>query len=118
MRSHAVWLFVLLLSACAISGNRPLAFVTGDGPAYPQGAREQRIEGWVVVEYTVDANGDVHSPRVVEASPPAVFDQAALDAVAQWRYTPRYVKGEPRETVGVRSTVTFKLSDGDEYAEY
>jgi protein TonB len=51
------------------------------------------VEGWVVLEYTINDRGQVVRPRVIEATPPGVFDGAALEAVSRWRYESR--TGEP-----------------------
>ena len=109
---------LLFVAACAGSPNRPAEFVSGDGPNYPAEARAKHVEGYVVVEYTVSAEGAVADARVVEAVPPQVFDQAALDAVVRWRYTPRYVDGVPAAATGVRSKVTFKLGEAEDYEGY
>ena len=50
-------------------------------------ARSARgVEGSVLLEYTVDERGRVVSPRVLQATPPGVFDRAALRALSRWRY--------------------------------
>ncbi|MGH7336019.1 MAG: energy transducer TonB [Myxococcota bacterium] len=63
-------------------------WITRQTPAYPFGALTRGIEGSVLLEYTVDARGRVIAPRVLEASPPGVFDRAALHALSRWRYQP------------------------------
>lgn len=63
-------------------------------PQYPPGARQQRIEGWVDVVFTVDPRGLVSDAEVVESSPPEVFNQAALNAALRWRFRPVEVDGE------------------------
>lgn len=77
-------------------------------PAYPGMARNRRVEGWVVVEITVDRNGHVRNPRVVQASPAGVFDQAAMDAIQRWRFKPARREGAPVEQ-RVRQKVNFRL---------
>lgn len=77
-------------------------------PDYPPAAMQQRISGSVVVEYTVDLRGETRDIHVVEASPPGVFDQAAINAVRHWRYTPVLVNGSPVE-VPTRTRVRFEL---------
>ena len=59
-------------------------------------ALPQQISGSVVVQYTVDARGETRDVRVVEATPPGVFDKAAINAVRHWRYAPTLVNGTPR----------------------
>jgi len=92
--------------------------MAGAGPAYPDAARREQIEGYVVLRYDVDAAGLVTDVEVLESSPPEIFDQAAVDAVASWRYTPRLVDGEPRAVRGVTSTLRFALSDDGRYDGY
>jgi protein TonB len=63
-------------------------------PVYPYEARQKTIEGVVMVKFLVDGEGRVTRVAVVEADPPKVFDQAALDAVRQWRFQPASLDGE------------------------
>ena len=64
---------------------RPMTRLT---PDYPLGALTRGIEGSVLLEYTVDKSGRVVAPRVLEATPPGVFDRAALRALSRWRFHP------------------------------
>lgn len=75
-------------------------------PVYPQNARQRRIEGYVNLDVSVNANGTVRSATVVEANPPRVFDQAAVATVRRWRYAPLYADAATRQR---RETVTFRL---------
>lgn len=70
-------------------------------PDYPPRAAARGIEGWVDVEFMVGADGQPRSARVVNASPRGVFDSAALDAVAKWRYEAP-TAGEQRVALRVR----------------
>jgi protein TonB len=45
---------------------------------------------------------------VVEATPPGVFDQAAINAVKHWRYAPMIVDGTAVDVPGVRTRVRFE----------
>jgi periplasmic protein TonB len=77
-------------------------------PEYPQTALNNRISGAVTLTYTVDTSGAPRDVRVVEASPPGVFDNAAVSAVKRWRYAPMVVSGAAVE-VPVRTRVLFEL---------
>ncbi|MDB6082314.1 MAG: energy transducer TonB, partial [Gammaproteobacteria bacterium] len=55
-------------------------------PAYPMNARLSGQEGWVDVVFTVGADGRVGDLRVDAASPPGLFDQAAMAAMRNARY--------------------------------
>jgi protein TonB len=64
-------------------------------PAYPPQAREKGIEGRVLLMVVVDESGKVEdNVRVLDSIP--MLDQAAMDAVHQWRFTPaRDADGNP-----------------------
>jgi len=78
-------------------------------PDYPASALAQRISGSVTLEYTVDTRGDPRDIHVVEATPPGIFDQAAINAVKHWRYAPAVAEGNAIEVPGVRARVRFEL---------
>jgi TonB family protein len=80
-----------------------------DTPDYPANAMAQHISGSVTLEYTVNTRGEPHDIHVVEAMPPGVFDQAAINAVKHWRYAPMVVDGNATEVPGVRARLRFEL---------
>jgi protein TonB len=75
-------------------------------PEYPLIAQSAQIEGTVILEATVDEEGDVQSVRVLRSH--AVLDEAAKDAVAQWKYEPLVLNGVPQPFV-LTVTVSFNL---------
>jgi TonB family protein len=77
-------------------------------PDYPQSALTQRVSGAVTLEYIVDARGAPRDIHVIEATPPGVFDQAAINSVKHWRYAPMIVNGAAVE-VPVRARMRFEL---------
>jgi protein TonB len=77
-------------------------------PEFPAKALAQRIGGTVTVEYVVDTSGNPRDVRVVEATPPGVFDKAATSAVKHWHYEPVIANGAPVE-VPVRTAIRFEL---------
>jgi TonB family protein len=74
-------------------------------PVYPAIARSNKIGGTVVIEATIGADGKVIDAQVIKSVP--VLDQAALDAVRQWVYTPTLLNGKP-VPVNITVTVDFK----------
>lgn len=65
----------------------PLPRLIADAvPRYPQSARNRRIEGSVQVIFTIEPDGSVSDARPVSAQPAGVFEDAALAAVARWRF--------------------------------
>ena len=75
-------------------------------PVYPAAARAAGVRGVVVVEATIDVNGKVQNATVLRSIP--LLDQAALDAVKQWEFTPEVLNGE-RVPVIVVLSVNFSL---------
>jgi periplasmic protein TonB len=80
-------------------------------PDYPQRALSRGIEGWVQVQFTISETGAVLDPVVVEASPKGMFDDAALKAIARWRYNPKIENGVGVQRVGLQTIIRFTLED-------
>jgi protein TonB len=75
-------------------------------PSYPSIARAARIEGTVVLQATIGANGTIENLHVLSGHP--MLRQAALDSVAHWRYRPYELNGAPVE-VETTINVIFTL---------
>jgi len=80
-------------------------------PIYPQRALSRGIEGYVIVEFTVTKQGTTRDIHVVEAKPTGIFDRAAMQAAAKFKYKPRVIDGEPIEVPGVRNIIRFELEE-------
>jgi protein TonB len=77
-------------------------------PVYPPLAQAARVQGIVIVEATIGADGQVVNARILR-SVHSLLDQAALDAVRQWQYTPTLLNGVPVPVI-MTVTVSFTLS--------
>lgn len=77
-------------------------------PAFPARARSLGQSGWVTLSFVVDIDGSTQDVHVVDADPPAVFDEAALAAVRGWRFDPGQEAGS-HVAVRVRQTLRFEL---------
>lgn len=75
-------------------------------PQYPSIARTAHIQGNVVLEAEISKEGDVVNLHVI--SGPPLLQQAALEAVKQWKYRPYLLNGEP-VTVETQVTVIFSF---------
>lgn len=75
-------------------------------PRFPtQAAREGIDQGSVTIRFTVETDGSVSNPTVTDAKPRrGIFDDAALRAVAKWKFKPLPA---PRDT-----SVTVEFSQG------
>lgn len=78
-------------------------------PIYPLSAAMKEVEGFVVVEFSVQENGRVLNPIVVNSEPRVLFDQAALNAVSRFRFKPREVGGDPVRVDNVQLKFSFSL---------
>ena len=75
-------------------------------PTYPPIAKAARVQGTVVLQAEISKQGTIQDLHVV--SGPAMLQQAALDAVRQWRYRPYLLNNEPVE-VETTVNVIFTL---------
>jgi TonB family protein len=77
-------------------------------PEYPELARQEGVQGTVVLDTVVSGEGAVTQMKFV--SGPDVLSQAAMDAVRWWRYEPYFVNGQPA-TVETTVAVDFRLAN-------
>jgi protein TonB len=74
-------------------------------PKYPPVAVAIHLGGTVVLQATISRNGTIENLRAVGG--PALLQQAAIDAVQQWRYRPYLLNREPVE---VETTVNVEFT--------
>lgn len=77
-------------------------------PIYPEVARAAGVSGIVIIEVTINTEGDVTDARILRSIP--LLDQAALEAIVQWKYQPVTVGGVPTP-VKMTATVMFRGDD-------
>jgi protein TonB len=75
-------------------------------PVYPPLAVVAKIQGDVILEAVLAEDGTVRDVRVLRSTP--LLDQAAVEAVRQWRFTPTKLNGVPVPLI-LSVTVTFRL---------
>ncbi|MCI0350767.1 MAG: energy transducer TonB, partial [Acidobacteriales bacterium] len=68
-------------------------------PAYPAIARQAHASGTVVVQVTIDENGNVISARAVSGHP--LLQAVAVGAARQARFSPTKLSGQPVKVTGV-----------------
>jgi protein TonB len=76
-------------------------------PVYPRIAQNARVEGVVILEAVIDAQGRVERVGVLRSIPQ--LDQAAIEAVKQWTFTPTLLNGVPVPIV-MTVTLNFELT--------
>jgi protein TonB len=91
-----------------VGGNiKPPTKTTDVRPQYPPIAQSARVQGVVIIEAVIGPDGRVQDARVLRSIP--LLDQAALDAVKQWVFTPTLLNNVP---VPVIMTVTVQFTLG------
>ncbi len=86
--------------------------ISSAAPAYPELLRKAGIEGMVWLKLIVDQNGNPMKVSVVRSESNAKdgnafpFEQAAINAVYSWKFSPAVLNGKP---VKVWVTVPFKF---------
>ena len=74
-------------------------------PSYPREADDQKLSGKVIVQLKLEADGRVVDVTVVKATPPDVFDETALGAFREARFSPARKEGQP-----VRSLILIEMT--------
>lgn len=85
-------------------------------PTYPAGALMQRQEGWVMLSFVISPAGEVEELMIEDSSGVPAFEEAAVEAVEDWRYSPATQNGQPTEQAMVKTQILFRLHDGEDGA--
>ena len=80
--------------------------VTKVPPEYPPDAKEQKIQGLVLLRVIIDREGNVSNIQLISGHP--LLAPAAIEAVKQWKYRPFLLNGSPVE-VETQVQVNFTL---------
>jgi TonB family protein len=89
---------------------RPPAKILNIAPTYPPEALSAGVQGVVAIEATIDQAGNVTEARVLKSVPE--LDDAALEAVRQWKYTPTLMNGTAVPVI-MTVTISFTLPGQD-----
>jgi TonB family protein len=76
-------------------------------PVYPELAAQAKVQGVVIIEALIDGAGNVIDANILRSVP--LLDQAAVDAVRQWQFTPTLLNGAPVNLI-MTVTVNFTLN--------
>jgi protein TonB len=90
-----------------VGGNiKPPTKIHDVRPVYPPMAMDAGVTGVVIAEIGVDGTGAVATARILKSIP--LLDEAALDAIKEWRFTPTLLNGAPVPVI-MTVTVNFTL---------
>jgi TonB family protein len=79
--------------------------LTSVAPVYPPLARAASVQGYVMLQAIIDKEGKVANLTVLQGHP--LLNEAAIEAVRQWRYRPQVLVGQPIEVI---TTITVNFS--------
>jgi len=90
-------------------GDRDAVPLVRVDPTYPPRAKQQGIEGYVDLQFTITPVGTVGDVEVIRSKPPYIFDRAAIRAVRKWRYNPKLEGGVAISRAGQTVRLEFQL---------
>ena len=96
--------------SCLDAGLEPPTALEREPPPYPESARLANAEGSVEVAFTVLRTGGVGWVRIHRAEPSGFFEEAALQSLRAWRFTPATRDGAPVEC-RFKTRLRFALAD-------
>ncbi len=86
--------------------SKPLVRVP---PQYPREAYDNNQEGWVKLSFIIAINGETKNIVISDSSPKGVFDQVAIHAIEQWKFSPKQVNCQDIESDSTQ-ILQFKMS--------
>ncbi|MBU0914082.1 MAG: energy transducer TonB [Gammaproteobacteria bacterium] len=87
--------------------NEVSAYGCKKPPQFPVSAIIKKIEGWAVVEFTLDDDGYPSNMKVIDSSPEGYFERAAMDSLSSCKYRKEQGVGPEHKYT---STLAFKYS--------
>jgi len=86
----------------------PLQVISQEYPVYPDKARKAQLEDQVIVRYIIGKKGLVIDVQIIDHAKNAMFDEATVEAIKQWRFRPMIQDGKAVEVVH-ELAVNFEL---------
>lgn len=100
----------LYLEGDAPSGETVRVFIKSKpGLKYPRRAQRMEIEGFVVLSFDVNEDGDLVDLRVVESKPRLIFDKAATQYMQKWKFEPPTINGATVYASDLSMRIPFRL---------
>lgn len=95
-------------AAQAAADSRQYLPLSKEAPDYPQRALDKNLEGDCTVEYTVNPQGKIENPKVLDGCHP-LFMRPSLAAAQTFRYQPRTIDGKAVSVPAVRNTFHYRI---------
>ena len=79
-------------------------------PFYNPELKKKKIEGWVIVRFSLNETGKVDSAEIYKEDPVGVFSDSAIRSVRESIYKPTVREGIPQRTDNLRTKINFKMA--------
>jgi len=76
---------------------------------YPRRAQRMEIEGYVVLSFDINEDGDLVDLRVDESKPRLIFDKAATQYMQKWKFEPPTINGDAVYVSDLSIRIPFRL---------
>ena len=76
-------------------------------PKYPKRLANLGMKGWVRLKFTIDEQGGVAAPEVIDMHPRKYFARAALQTISRYKFAPPMLDGKPAPLADVTVRMTF-----------
>ena len=93
----------------AKAANANYRSISKVAPMYPKELLRKRIEGNCIVRFTITKEGTTEDIKVVQCTD-YDFANSSIEAAKKFKYAPKIVDGNPRQTVGVIHKMSFELA--------
>jgi len=94
MKYPIAFIFIAALSGCASTGirqaptleNNAAPISCASAPRFPIAAIKKNLEGWVVVDFSLNQSGYPIDMKVVDSSPEGYFENSAIESISSCRF--------------------------------
>jgi TonB family protein len=80
-------------------------------PKYPLHAAKDRLEGSVVLEFDIEADGSTGNVHILSSEPEGIFNREAKKALKQWKYKPKIVAGKALKQTDMKVQLDFRMDE-------
>ena len=91
------------------SGDSEVTPIVRIEPLYPRKAALRGVEGFVILSFDITPLGTVSGVKILQSSPPQIFNQSAKQALLRWKYKPKTIRGKPVKQKGLKVKLQFKF---------
>ncbi|GGD73078.1 M56 family metallopeptidase [Lacimicrobium alkaliphilum] len=78
-------------------------------PKYPIYAAENELEGSVVLQFDINADGSTDNIEVVKAIPEETFNKVSIAALQQWKYKPEVINGQAVKQTNLLVQLNYRM---------